>query len=124
MLTHVRQWTFRVQAVPGEDAVGDEGAQRADRASERNAEQQEKARCPGRGAQRPDKERKRRAAGARAREGAKDHRRIECHVALSEPPEVSAKPRRIILFGVRRQQFLPVAVVDTTAAVMCFWERG
>ena len=42
---HVRQWTFRVQAVPGEDAVGDEGAQRADGASQRNAEQREQARC-------------------------------------------------------------------------------
>ena len=56
-------------------------------------------------AQRPDKEGKRRAAGARAREGAKDHRRVEHHDPLSEPPEMNAQPGRAIPLSIRRQQF-------------------
>ena len=61
--------------------------------------------APGRAAQRPDKKGKRRAAGACARQSAEDHRRIERHVALSEPLEVTAKPRGAIPLGVGRQQF-------------------
>jgi hypothetical protein len=102
---YVRKWAFRVQAVPGEDAVGDEGAQRADRASQRNPKQPEKARCTGSGAQRPDKERKCRTASACARQCAKDHCRIERHNAPPEPPEMNAQPRGAIPLTGRRQQF-------------------
>jgi hypothetical protein len=91
--------------VPSKKAICNEGAQRANCAGQRETEQQEQNHCYARAAQRPDKESERRAAGSSARQGTKDHCRIEGQGATPEPPEMTAQPRRVIPLSVSSQQF-------------------